>query len=225
MSQWTTDGKIVFTKARQQTWSVSPVGGEPEPFASTATMTDMPWLALDRSRGTARRWRPSSAALMGCISLWTASPTSALKPYEPAPFASRSSFNAPVREVFAGRQTNPLVAEHRCRRRSLADAVPAKRGQPAASDSPGRVKFQRHADGVVDAGQPPCRAVRNSEPGASTTLSGGHRVGRAHRHLQRYTGAELARGLAGRQQAGVSRVRRPMPTSFRWMWPRPPSHQ
>ena len=32
----------------------------------------------------------------GMYSLWTASPTSALKPYEPAPFASRSIFSTPI---------------------------------------------------------------------------------------------------------------------------------
>ena len=94
VSQWTTDGKIVFTKARQQTWSVSPVGGEPEPFASTAT-SDM---TLVRT-GSISRDGAALAALVrganGMYGLWAASPTSALNPYEPDPFASQSSFNVP----------------------------------------------------------------------------------------------------------------------------------
>ena len=97
VNQWTTAGKIVFTKAPQQAWSVSPVGGEPEPFASTATNDATLRLV---GTGSVSRDGAALAALFrgadGMVSLWTASPTSALKPYEPAPFATRSIFNAPI---------------------------------------------------------------------------------------------------------------------------------
>ena len=81
VSQWTSDGKIVFTKAPQEAWSVSPVGGAPEPFASTATNDATLHLV---GTGSVSRDGAALAALFrgadGMYVLWTASPTSALKP-------------------------------------------------------------------------------------------------------------------------------------------------
>ena len=97
---WTSAGKIVFysSQAPEGLWSVSPVGGEPEPV-----------VPLDPER--ARIYRPrtasvsrdgAAAALLhqgddGNFSIWISSPPgAALKPYEPAPFASRTVFGQPV---------------------------------------------------------------------------------------------------------------------------------
>jgi hypothetical protein len=73
VNQWTTAGKIVFTQAPQQAWSVSPVGGEPEPFASAATNDATLRLA---GNGSVSRDGAARAAVVlgadGMVSLWTA---------------------------------------------------------------------------------------------------------------------------------------------------------
>ena len=92
---WTSAGRIVFrsTHAPAGLWSVSPVGGEPEPF-----------LALDDGREAySASISPDATAVAwlrkgddGLIGVWISSPPgSGPKKYEPAPFASRDVFNGP----------------------------------------------------------------------------------------------------------------------------------
>ena len=97
---WTSAGRIVFhsSQAPAGLWSISPVGGEPEPLQG-----------LDRS-GVGRRLRPRAASVSrdgtalawyggddGVSRIWISSPPgSAPKPYQPAPFASRDAFNSPT---------------------------------------------------------------------------------------------------------------------------------
>jgi Tol biopolymer transport system component len=90
---WTSAGRIVFrsTQAPAGLWSVSPVGGEPEPLQAIGNTT-----AASVSRdGTALAWLHRGDD--GVSSIWSSSPPGAApKPYEPAPFASRTVFNQPV---------------------------------------------------------------------------------------------------------------------------------
>jgi serine/threonine protein kinase/Tol biopolymer transport system component len=91
--QWTSAGRIVFrsTQAPAGLWSVSPVGGEPEPLQAI----DNPGAAAVSRDGTALAWL--HAGDDGAISIWISSPLGAAPtPYEPAPFASRTVLNTPT---------------------------------------------------------------------------------------------------------------------------------
>jgi Tol biopolymer transport system component len=96
--QWTAAGKIVFFAA-QRHWSISPVGGEPEPWAAVTWDTGRGKLQAV-GLGSVSRDAAAMGSLYrgedGVITLWTARPDTALKPYEPAAFASRSIINTPV---------------------------------------------------------------------------------------------------------------------------------
>ena len=96
---WTATGRIVFrsTQAPAGLWSVSPVGGEPQPFqaidglvgpipeASTASVS---------ADGSTLAWLRRGDD--GLIGLWISSPPGAApKRYEPAPFADRFSAGIP----------------------------------------------------------------------------------------------------------------------------------
>jgi Tol biopolymer transport system component/predicted Ser/Thr protein kinase len=94
--QWTSASKIVFYTARAPggLWSVSPVGGEPEPL-----------LALNNGdEALAGSVSPDGSAVAvprtpdgGLFGVWISAPAGApLKPYEPAPFAAPSVFNSPT---------------------------------------------------------------------------------------------------------------------------------
>jgi Tol biopolymer transport system component len=95
---WTTAGQIVFYSwAPAGLWSISPVGGEPEPWGWGGALAGTVRQAL---AGSVSRDGTTMAVLGrgadGVIGIWTLSPPgSAPKPYEPAPFASRSGFNTP----------------------------------------------------------------------------------------------------------------------------------
>jgi serine/threonine protein kinase len=90
--EWTTTGRIVFRspKAPAGLWSVSPVGGEPQPLQAIDRATS----ASVTRDGTAIAWL--HRAEDGEQSVWTSSPIGAPpKRYEPAPFASPVVFNSP----------------------------------------------------------------------------------------------------------------------------------
>ena len=91
--EWTTAGRIIFVSPGQ-VWSVSPVGGEPEPFgmdigAKGATLVfSAPSVTRD---GTALAgvFRGGD----GVVNIWTAASShAALEPYKPSPFAARTFF-------------------------------------------------------------------------------------------------------------------------------------
>jgi serine/threonine protein kinase/Tol biopolymer transport system component len=91
--EWTSAGRIVFQspQAPAGLWSVSPVGGEPEPLQTI----DRPAAASVSRDGTALAWLHRGDD--GVNSIWISAPPGATpKPYEPAPFASRVVFNAPT---------------------------------------------------------------------------------------------------------------------------------
>ena len=91
--QWTSSGRIVFISAQAPSglWSVSPVGGEPVPLQAI----DRPGVASVSRDGTALAWLHQGED--GVFNIWVSSPPgSAPKPYEPAPFTSRTIFNAPT---------------------------------------------------------------------------------------------------------------------------------
>ena len=96
--QWTSAGKIVFvTQTPVQLWSVSPVGGDPEPWGNVG-LNDVALQLV--GNGSLSLDGTASAALFrgadGVINIWTTSgPGAAPKPYEPAPFATRSIFLTP----------------------------------------------------------------------------------------------------------------------------------
>jgi Tol biopolymer transport system component len=107
--EWTTAGQIVFaSSAPLGLWSVSPVGGEPEPLANERTIAGD--LRLVLARPSVSRDGGVYAGLFstadGVIGVATASPPGSLpKRYEPAPFASRALFNvASVKFSPDGRQ-------------------------------------------------------------------------------------------------------------------------
>jgi len=97
---WTATGRIVFRSAQAPAglWSVSPVGGEPQPFQ---TMEASIGPAPEASTASASRDGSALAWLHrgddGLIGLWISSPPgSAPKRYEPAPFAARFSTDIPT---------------------------------------------------------------------------------------------------------------------------------
>ena len=94
---WTSAGRIVFqsTQAPAGLWSVSPVGGEPEPLQAIERETNAASVASVSQDGTALAWLHRGDD--GVFGIWVSSPPGAApKPYEPAPFASRAVFNIPT---------------------------------------------------------------------------------------------------------------------------------
>ncbi len=90
--QWTSTGRIVFwsSKAPEGLWSVSPVGGEPEPLQ--ASYTSVASVSRDGSAVALFRYGADRIA-----SVWVSSPPgSEPKPYKPAPFASKDGYNTPT---------------------------------------------------------------------------------------------------------------------------------
>ena len=93
-TQWTTSGRIVFGTTRngkQELWTVSPVGGEPEPvravdnWSVTAMTPDGSTLAW-MHKGEDAAW-----------GIWTSSPPDATPTrYQPDPSVIRGFFNAPT---------------------------------------------------------------------------------------------------------------------------------
>ena len=95
---WTSTGRIVFLSSQEPAglWSVSPVGGEPEPLLAMAKGMDAYSASVSRD-GTAVAWLHQGDD--GMFGVWISSPPgSAPKPYEPAPFASRDLHNGPKLE-------------------------------------------------------------------------------------------------------------------------------
>ena len=97
---WTATGRIVFqsTEPPAGLWSVSPVGGEPQPFqtmdASIGPAAEASTASVSRD-GSALAWLHRGDD--GLVGLWISSPPgSAPKRYEPAPFAARLSVSSPT---------------------------------------------------------------------------------------------------------------------------------
>jgi eukaryotic-like serine/threonine-protein kinase len=105
ITQWTSDGKIVFVSPRPiGIWSVSPVGGEPEPWVagganamagleSPALATSTPPISVSRDGANAAVYFRGAD---GVVSIWSVPRSGPPQAYAPAPFASRQSFNTPV---------------------------------------------------------------------------------------------------------------------------------
>jgi Tol biopolymer transport system component len=91
--EWTSGGKIVFLSTQEPAglWSVSPVGGEPEPLQAI----DWPFVAsVSRDGMAVASLRNGDDGVYG---IWLSSPPGAtLKRYEPAPFAQRGLANRPT---------------------------------------------------------------------------------------------------------------------------------
>ena len=91
-TDWTSGGRIVFSTAGTpaKLWTVSPVGGEPEFLQATDRV-----FGTSMSRdGKALAWFHQGSDGMWGVGI-SSPPGSAGKPYQPAPFASRSYANAP----------------------------------------------------------------------------------------------------------------------------------
>ncbi len=87
---WTSAGRIVFRRQPGRLWSISPVGGEPEPFFTLDAPMHPPAFSSDGSVVAFLHQDEDG------VSLWTSSPPGApWKRYLPAPFASRAWFNIP----------------------------------------------------------------------------------------------------------------------------------
>jgi len=90
-TDWTAAGRIVFfsRQAPMGLWSVSPVGGQPEPLQAFET----PTVSVSRDGTALAGLRRGDD---GISSIWISSPPgAALKPYLPAPFASQRITNGP----------------------------------------------------------------------------------------------------------------------------------
>jgi len=96
ISAWTNTGRIVFGRTSAPgLWSVSPVGGEPEPFGSERQPGDpkLESVAMPRVSQDGTTVAGVFRAEDGVVSIWTWSQGEARpKPYEPAPFATRTAF-------------------------------------------------------------------------------------------------------------------------------------
>lgn len=97
---WTATGRIVFHSAQPPAglWSVSHVGGEPQPFQAMAApigpATEASTASVSRD-GSALAWLHRGDD--GLVGVWISSPPgSAPKQYEPAPFAARLSVSTPT---------------------------------------------------------------------------------------------------------------------------------
>jgi Tol biopolymer transport system component len=93
--EWTTTEKILF-ESGNAVWSVSPVGGEPQPFAyrqpTDGRQITAPSICRDGTAGTGL-FRDTA----GEINLWTsAAPTWTPEVYDPVTLVARMTFNAPV---------------------------------------------------------------------------------------------------------------------------------
>jgi len=155
--QWTSNGKIVFVSLRPMgIWSVSPVGGEPEPWAtsgpnamagldSPVLPSTAPPIAVSRDGTTAALYFRGPD---GVVSVWILPRDGPPQAYAPAPFASRQSFNAPVvkfspdgrqlllvRNAGAGEETwlMPYPADASNPPRRVLETLPAVRGTPTFS--------------------------------------------------------------------------------------------
>jgi eukaryotic-like serine/threonine-protein kinase len=87
---WTSAGRIVFrsTQAPGGLWSISPVGGEPQPLYAIETDREANSASISRD-GSALAWMHRGED--GAFDVWTASPPGAMpKAYEPAPFTTRT---------------------------------------------------------------------------------------------------------------------------------------
>ena len=107
--EWTAAGQIVFaSSAPLGLWTVSPVGGEPEPWATESAFAGdlRPVLARPSVSRDGGVFAGLFSAADGVIGVATISPPrSRPKRYEPAPFASRALFNvASVKFSPDGRQ-------------------------------------------------------------------------------------------------------------------------
>jgi len=92
---WTSAGQIVFHSAQAPAglWSISPVGGEPQPLHAIETELEASSASIS-SDGSALAWWGKGAD--GVYTVLVASPPSAEPtPYEPAPFASRNTVSQP----------------------------------------------------------------------------------------------------------------------------------
>lgn len=105
VNQWTSDGKIVFvSQSPMGLWTVSPVGGEPEPWATSGPNSmaglESPALASNTAPMSVSRDGTHAALYFrgpdGVVSMWILPRDGPPQAYAPAPFASRQSFNAPV---------------------------------------------------------------------------------------------------------------------------------
>ena len=97
---WTATGRIVFQSAQPPAglWSVSPVGGEPQPFqameGSIGPATEASTASVSRD-GSALAWLHRGDD--GLAGLWISSPPgNAPTRYEPAPFAARFGVGTPM---------------------------------------------------------------------------------------------------------------------------------
>jgi serine/threonine protein kinase len=88
---WTTSGRIVFLSSRSPggLWSVSPVGGEPEPLLAANLIS----ASVSRDGNAVAVFQRGGDGLSTVFI--SSPPGTPLTPYTPAPFASRTIFNNP----------------------------------------------------------------------------------------------------------------------------------
>lgn len=96
--EWTSTGQIIFYSSQPgRFWSVPAVGGEVEPWGSLGG-TGGSWRPYGEgtvaSDGSEIAWLGRAAD--GLVTVWIFQPTGQAKPYQPAPFASRTIVKQPI---------------------------------------------------------------------------------------------------------------------------------
>ena len=157
VNQWTSDGKIVFvSQSPMGIWSVSPVGGEPQPWATsgpdaTAALESPVLTSSTAPISVSRDGTRAAVYFRGpdrVVSVWIVPRDGPPQAYAPAPFASRQSFNTPmvkfspdgtqlllVRNAGFGEETwlMPYPGDAANPPRRVLEAMPALSGTPTFS--------------------------------------------------------------------------------------------
>jgi len=123
---WTTSGRIVFLSSRSPggLWSVSPVGGEPEPLLAANLMS----ASVSRDGNAAAIFQRGNDGLSTVFI--SSPPGTPLKPYTPAPFASRTVFNNPNLKFSPDGKQILLIRDTDAGEEAWLLPFPAGSGQP-----------------------------------------------------------------------------------------------
>jgi serine/threonine protein kinase len=182
---WTSTGRIVFRSPRKPAglWSVSPVGGEPEPLLAMQDASETATASVSPDGSAVASFRAGGD---GVMTVWISSPAGAAqKPYAPAPFAARTIHNAPrlkfspdgkqlllIRNSTAGEEAwlMPYPPDASKPPHRVLQSVPAFNGTPTFAWMPDN----RHVVLSTSAGNAPAQLyLADTSSGEFTVLSSG----------------------------------------------------
>ena len=178
---WTAKDRVLLATSKERRllgesaalWSVSALGGEPEPVMDMpAGTTNL--IALTQDGDTVAALRLDENRVWG---IWTGALSSGtLQRYEPAPVESPLLVNNPTLAFFP-----TAVSCCSCGTPSTASKLGSCRiprlHAPAAAHPAEAADVQQHSDIFVDAGQPPHRHLYERAGQIGEPLCRGHRVG------------------------------------------------